>query len=398
LVSERRCDAVMLEGMVWRTGEYLQPLGTSVKRRASQTRADRFPTALTGSRDGVLFLGVFPAPTVGSRPPSQEVATRLASVGWPVRLVSTRSSRLLRLVEMMAAIWTRRGEYACAHVDVFSGRAFVWAAAATAALRLLRKPVLLTLHGGNLPTFATRWPRVMRWVLGSAAAVTAPSAYLLEAMRSYAPDLALVPNGIEPSAYTFRVRSPPRPRLLWLRAFHRIYAPALAPRVLAQLSVEFPDATLTMVGPDKRDGSLDDTLRTARELGVAQRLRVVGGVPKTDVPRWLAGSDIFLNTATIDNLPVSVLEAMAAGLCVVTTDVGGIRYVVDHGAEAFLVPSGDARAMAAAVGRILRDPGLAAALSTRARATAERYGWSAIMPVWNRLFEEIAARRDRRQR
>jgi glycosyltransferase involved in cell wall biosynthesis len=178
--------------------------------------------------------------------------------------------------------------------------------------------------------------------------------------------------------------------LVWLRAFHEMYNPMLGPAVLARLISEYPEARLTMIGPDKGDGSLERTRRAAAVLGVSGACRFVGGVEKREVPAWLAKGDIFLNTTNVDNAPVSVIEAQAAGLCVVSTNVGGIPYLLENEKDALLVAPCDARAMAEAVRRLLVEPGLAASLSQNGRLKAERFDWSYIVPEWESLIRLAA--------
>jgi glycosyltransferase involved in cell wall biosynthesis len=226
--------------------------------------------------------------------------------------------------------------------------------------------------------------------LSGAGAVTTPSRYLLEQMREYRSDLILLPNALEISAYEFRPRTAPQPSLMWLRSFHEMYNPSLAVKVTALLAEEFPDVRLTMVGPDKGDGSLQRVRRTAEELGITGRIETPGGVPKRDVPTWLNRGDVFLNTTNVDNTPVSVIEAGACGLCVVSTNVGGLPYLLDHEQDALLVPPNDAKAMADAVRRVLKEPGLAECLSRAARAKAEGFDWSVVLPRWEALLEEVA--------
>jgi glycosyltransferase involved in cell wall biosynthesis len=260
-------------------------------------------------------------------------------------------------------------------------------------LRLAAKPYVLTLHGGDLPGFARRWPGRVRRLLVSAAVVTTPSRYLREEMQGYRQDmLLLLPNPLNLKAYQFQLREHPRPRLIWLRAFHEVYNPVLALEVLAILASKVPDIHLIMVGPDKGDGSLSKTRRSARELGLEERISFTGQVSKQDVPLWLNKGDIFLNTTNVDNTPVSVLEAMACGLCVVSTEVGGIPYLLENGRDALLVPPGDPEAMAAAVDRILQQPTLAGSLSLRARRKVEQFDWGIILPQWEELLIATAKR------
>jgi glycosyltransferase involved in cell wall biosynthesis len=320
----------------------------------------------------------------------EDLAERLAGRGWAVVTASSRPAKLPRLLDMVGTAWRRRHDYDVAQVDVFSGPAFLWAEAVCWTLRRARKPYVLTLHGGTLPRFARRWPGRVRRLLRSAAIVTTPSRYMLEAMTPYRADFVLLPNPLDLPAYPFRERAAPRPRLIWLRAFHETYNPAMAAQVVALLRPDFPDVTLTMIGPDKGDGSRERVARVAAELGVADRVTLGTGVPKGEVPAQLSGGgDIFLNTTNVDNTPVSVLEALACGLCVVSTNVGGIPYLLEDQVDALLVPPADPEAMAVAVRRLLTEPGLAARLSANARRKAEERDWGILVQKWDCLLGDL---------
>ncbi len=198
-------------------------------------------------RAPVLFLGAFPRGAAGSRVASDEVARNLALRGWTILTASKYPRREVRLAHLTWTTLSRRRDYCIAHVDVFSGLAFLQAELLSLLLQRLGKPYVLTLRGGNLPEFARRWPARTRRLLRSAAAVTVPSPYLLEAMRPFGHVLKLLPNGLHLSMYKFRLRDRPGPRLVWLRAFHRMYNPVLAARVLALVARDFGGARLTTV-------------------------------------------------------------------------------------------------------------------------------------------------------
>ena len=344
----------------------------------------------------VLIVGNFLSHRTGAQSVCEDLASHLSARGWRVHATSRKKARVGKLIDMLATVWRQRHEFALAQVDVYSGPAFLWAESVGWALRRTRKPFVLTLHGGNLPNFAARWPRRVARLLRSAAIVTSPSRYLLEQMRVYRADIRLLPNPLDLTNYSFHPCPTSRSRLVWLRAFHEIYNPTLAPRVMARLKPDFPSLRLTMIGPDKGDGSLQRTQKLADELGVANEIQFVGGVPKTEVPATLHKADIFLNTTNEDNTPISVMEAMAAGLCVVSTNVGGLPYLLDDGRDALLVPPDDDAAMAAALRRILSDAKLAQELAAHARRKVEGFDWPAILPQWEAMFHSLL--RDRAAR
>ena len=338
----------------------------------------------------ILLIGTFLSNTLSTRSVCEDLTAQLESRGWKIITTSNKVARFPRLADIVTTIWKYRGEYSVANVDVYSGAAFIWAEIAVWLLGKINKPIVLTLRGGNLPKFSTRWSNRVKKLLNSAYAVSAPSKYLKESMRYYRKDIRLIPNPLNLSSYKFQLRDNPSPQIVWLRAFHSIYNPTLAPRVLALLHKDFPNARLTMIGPDKGDGSLQMTRRKAEELGVSQWVDFPGGIPKTDVPNWLQKKDIFINTTNVDNTPVSVIEAMASGLCVVSTNVGGLPYLLDDGYDALLVPPDNPEKMADAIRKILTQPDLAARLSANARKKAETFDWSVVLPQWEELFLSLS--------
>ncbi|MCC7208169.1 MAG: glycosyltransferase family 4 protein [Anaerolineae bacterium] len=339
---------------------------------------------------GVLLVGNFLSSYYGTKTQSELLSSKLEAMGWKVTVTSAKPNRVRRLVDMLATAWNRRDQYQVAQIAVFSGRAFAWAEAACVMLQFLQKPFVITLHGGKLPSYARRHPWRVKHLLSSASCVTTPSYYLRESLRAFRPDIQVIQNGVDLSQYQPRVRTQPQARLAWLRAFHSIYSPAMAVDTLALLWTEFSDICLIMFGPDKGDGAYKRAMQLAERLGVTKNLSTPGAIPKETVPERLAEFDIFLNTATAESFGVSVVEAGALGMCIVTTNVGELPYIWTHDHDALLVPPNDHEAMAAAVRRILTEPGLAQRLSRNARTTAEQFDWANILPRWEKLLLDVA--------
>ncbi|MFN0109770.1 MAG: glycosyltransferase family 4 protein [Blastocatellia bacterium] len=364
----------------------------------------------------LLMVSSFLSHKDGSHSVAQDLADRLRPEAEAILCTSSQRSALLRGLEMAATTLLRRNDYDVAIVGLYSGRAFLWGEAVSWLLEKLGKPFVISMHGGALPEFARLHPKRVANTLSKAAAVTAPSSYLAELMRPYRPDILLLPNPIELSRYEFRLRSEVQPKLVWLRSFHRIYNPELAVKVAALLRNEFPDLHLTMIGPDKGDGSRQQTEQLIKEMlsstktheentkeknknsvflrdsscvFVDEPALITGGVANSEVPVWLNRGDIFINTTNVDNTPVSVIEAMACGLPVVSTNVGGLPYLLTDGEDALLTSPNDAEAMAAAVRRILTDPGLAERLSRNARRKAESFDWANVLPMWRNLLGKV---------
>lgn len=338
---------------------------------------------------GILMLGSFLSAQFGSKGGSEELAEMFDLQGKHIILASSQPKRAFRLVDMLWRIWTRKDEYSLAFVDVFSGFAFVWAEVVSYFLRILKKPYILILRGGGLVTFANRWPGRVRHLLANAKIVTTPSFYLEDGLKQFRKDIICLRNGLDLKHYIFKLRANPSPNLCWLRAFHEIYNPSLAIQVVKRLRKTFPDIKLTMIGPDKADGSLEQVLKLIKEGNLEKHVDIVGAVAKKNVPSWLQKYDVYLNTTSLESFGVAVMEAGAVGLPIVTTNVGELPYLWSNGEDALLVPPNDADAMAKAVQRILTEPGLAERLSRNARRKVEKFDWSVIMPQWERLVEQV---------
>ncbi len=348
----------------------------------------------------------------GSHSVAQDLADRLRPEAEAIFCVSSQRSALLRGLDMATTTLLHSNDYDVAIVGLYSGRAFLWGEAVSWLLEKLGKPFVISMHGGALPEFAKLHPNRVAKTLSKAAAVTAPSSYLAELMQPYRKDILLLPNPIEISRYEFRLREQAQPKLIWLRSFHQIYNPQLTVKAAALLRDEFPDLHLTMIGPDKGDGSRQQTEQLAKELQSVSSPRVskglsleaqalayaratdtdiliTGGIANSEVPTWLNRGDIFINTTNVDNTPVSVIEAMACGLPIVSTNVGGLPYLLTDGEDALLVPPDNAEAMATAARRILTEAGLAERLSRNARRKAESFDWANVLPMWRNLIGKV---------
>lgn len=352
-------------------------------------RSDPPAEASTESPPGVLMVGNFLGDNGNNPGVGADLGRRLTASGWRVTTTSGQRQPFVRLLDMLWTAWSHRQDYAVALVEVYSGRAFVWAEATSRLFSWLGKPVILVLHGGNLPTLAERSPRRVSRLLTRATKVVTPSVYLRDRLQPLRADIVVIENPIDLDVYRFVDRRSPTATLVWLRAFHHTYDPLLAVDVLAELSRDQADARLVMYGPDKGDGSYQETREKANHYGLGDRLKMPGQIAKQDVPESLHAGDIFINTTRVDNTPISVLEAMACGLAVVSTNVGGIPSLLDHEVDALLVEPGDPPAMAAAIRRLLSEPGLASRLTVAARTKVGGFSWHSILPRWQHLLQSV---------
>ena len=303
--------------------------------------------------------------------------------------VPEKVGKVGRLTQILSTILFRRAEYQIAHIDVYSGPAFRIAELASILLKLLHKCIVINWHGGGLPAFTAKHPSRVTRLLKRSDLQTAPSAYLLEKMPIYQPLAKVIPNGLYIDRYDFRHRKSVTGRLIWLRAFKDLYNPLLAVEIMACLNRRGHYVSLMMAGP-----MLDQQLiRRLRERvskhGLADCLDIRGAIKKRDIPNYLQRGDIFINTSRVDNTPISVIEAMASGLCVVSSDVGGMPFLLTHNYNALLAADNHMQSFADQIEFLLVDPKLAAKLSKNARQTVEQFDWSVVSPKWQAILNKI---------
>ena len=319
---------------------------------------------------------------------SEALVPELAAQDFSIRAASRYLNPILRMSDMIVAVLRTPNENACVILDLCSGpRAFPAADLISRICRIARKRYIVVLHGGTLPYHLANSRRRLLNILRGARRVVSPSSYLADAFVDHV-NVEIIPNAVNIDDYRFRPRTSPQPNFLYLRAFHAGYGPLIAIKAFAIVQQKYPAARFVMAGPEIGD-ALSECKSIARQLGVEGNIEFLGRVPKSQIPDLGNQCDVFVNPTFVDNTPVSVVEAMAMGMCVVTTNVGGLPHLLKDGETGLLVPAGDEVKMAAAMLSVLEEPGLAARLSRNARHAAEKMDWSKVSKQWSKLIRSV---------
>ena len=305
--------------------------------------------------------------------------------------VSSKKNKILRLLDICQTVWKYRKKAKLLLIDTYSTSAFKFAQAAGYFACKFGIPYIPILHGGDLPKkLKTATPTELRF-FEKAHTLVAPSPFLRHQFSEFGfKKVLFIPNNIDLAQYPFKKRETIAPKLLWVRSFHKIYNANMAIEVLHQLLQTHPNACLCMVGPDK-DGSLQTAQQLAQTLGVAQQVRFTGKMSRQEWHAVAKEYDIVINTTTVDNTPISVVEAMALGLPVISTNVGGIPYLLTHQKNALLVPSANVQAMVQQVERLVAEPGLAMQLTVEAREMVKSFDWETVQHTWKSLIDAAIA-------
>jgi glycosyltransferase involved in cell wall biosynthesis len=312
-----------------------------------------------------------------------------AGLRWVERIPALRT--LVRQSFYLRDLWRGLKEADIAHLFSASYWSFLIAPVpAWLVARLRGKKVLIHYHSGEARDHLQRF-RTARPVLARADKLVVPSGYLVQVFREFQLDAEAVPNIVDLVQFPFRVRKALRPHLVCTRGFHPYYSVDVVVRALAEIQRSYPDAQLDLVG----NGPMEKQIRTLVSRLKLAGVRFAGAVSHREIDRYYDQADIFINASWLDNMPVSILEAFAAGTPVVSTAPEGMSYIVENGRTGLLSEPGDAHALAQNVIRLLRDPELGCRLAANAREQAERYQWSVVREQWLGVYGSL--RRDAEQ-
>ncbi|MDT0557367.1 glycosyltransferase family 4 protein [Ichthyenterobacterium sp. W332] len=304
----------------------------------------------------------------------------LENEGYNLSYASSKSNKLIRLIDMLISVFKNREMVDFILIDTYSTLNFYYAFFVSQLSRVFKLSCIPILHGGNLPKRLKNNPLLCKLIFNNSYVNISPSIYLFETFKANGyQNVLFIPNTIEIENYRFLERNDQNIKLLWVRSFSKIYNPKMAIHVLDKLITGGYEVSLCMVGPDS-DGSLEEVKALA-----AQKKLNVKFTGKLTKQEWITLSKdytIFLNTTNFDNMPVSVIEAMALGLPIVSTNVGGIPYLIENDIEGMLVEQNNPDAMSEAIITLFKDPTLYKTLAYNARAKVEQFDWQIIKHKW----------------
>ena len=310
----------------------------------------------------------------------------LRKEGYKVRTASTRNNKALRLAEMLGLIAKHKNTTDIVLIDTYGALNFYYAYLVGRACSLLGLEYIPILHGGNLPERLENSNKLSKSLFGNAKANIAPSKFLYNIFKSYGFDnTQIIPNAIRTDKYPFKERHEFRPKLLWVRRFQKRYNPLMAIKVLTNIKAKISlKPVLCMVG--------------LKKMGVWQPVKswLKNMILKSDLPENLERSighnlsrnyDFFINTTSIDNTPISVIEAMSLGLPIISTNVGGMPVLINNGNDGILIEENNDKAMAEEIFKIIEEPEKGHEICKHARKKVESFDWEAIKDKWNRVLD-----------
>ena len=305
--------------------------------------------------------------------------------GFSVVYSSNKKNQIYRMFDMVLTTLSNINKVDFIIIDTYSTFGFYYALITSQIARVFNKKYIAILHGGNLPNRLKSSSFLSDLIFKNAYFLVAPSGYLLNAFEdNYSNNLIYIPNTIQLENYAFQEKVFDEPKLLWVRSFSSIYNPKMAIDVLSGLKKTYPKAILCMVGPDK------ENLIEACKLHAEKLNLNVEFTGKLSKEEWIELSkqyNVFINTTHFDNTPISVIEAMALGLAIVSTNVGGIPFLLTNKENALLVDDNDTNAMINAIDEIFKNNIIAKERCINSRKIVEYFDWNAVKQKWIEILK-----------
>lgn len=332
----------------------------------------------------LLFQGNFFSGKVGTLNPSEWIGQELhKNKGINVGFVSRKKNKVLRALDVFWNVSFSR--FDLLHIDVFSGMAFYYVLLGSWIARTRKKRVILNIHGGRFNQFSKEKPGLTSFVLNRADLILSPSLFLKEKLEEMGYKINYLPNPILIQNFPYQWRYPSENRILWIRAFSKIYRPTLALKTLLEIRKELPNATLTMIGPDK--GERQKVEKMVEDLGLWNAVKILGPVKNFELLEYYSTHSAFLNTTRYESFGMTTIESMAVGLPVVSGRVGELPYLYEKDLNIVFAKNDDEKSFSQGVLNLLLDQQFSENISRNARGKVENYSWDRIRPQWIDLIE-----------
>ena len=347
------------------------------------------PTEDIRRKTAIGLVGPLPPPSGGMANQTRQLARLLTESGLSVEVVQTNAPyrpawvrhlrgvrAVFRLVPYLVRLWRSAGRVDLFHIMANSGWAWHFFAAPAVWIAHLRGiPAIVNYRGGEAESFLCREARWVRPTLSRARSIVVPSGFLERVFANWGVATEIVPNIIDLDRFSPGAGRLGRTHIVVTRNLEPIYDIPTALRAFATIRGKYPNAQMSIAGSGPLRGELE---RLAQALHIAEAVRFTGRLDNEQLPDLYRSADLMLNPSTADNMPISILEALASGVPVVSTNVGGVPFLVDDGSTALLVPPRCPDEMGAAALRVLGEPSVASRLRAAGLSAAKRYAWTQV--------------------
>lgn len=298
-------------------------------------------------------------------------------------IFSTKGNLVIRMWKFLRLIFVA-SRYDILHIHACSYRGMLPAVMGIIAGKINRKKIIITYHGGEAAEYFAKYKKFVQKWLCRADKVIVLSGFLEEIFNRYAIPCVVIPNIIHLHALAPREECHEiAPRFISIRHLRPLYN---IPCILNAYKVvldQYPNATLDILGQGDMRAELEQYVVDNHLTGV----RFLGQVPNDKIYDYFAESNIILSAPKADNMPVSLLEAMNAGLLVISSRVGGVPFMIEDGKTGLLFESGNADDMAAKMLWVLEHPKEVHTIIIHSQKEVQKYSWKNIKKLLFEVYE-----------
>lgn len=346
-------------------------------------------------KDKICIVSPLPPPFGGMAVQAEKLASLLQKEGYGVIKVATNAElpkilnffsaipfvrTIIRQLTFLLNLNAALSEVRCVYFLTGFKKFFFWVTYPALILMFIKnKQVILSARGGAAGEFFHKYRLIVKPVLKRLHAITVPSGFLKAAFKSELNiETTIVPNIADLEQFSFVRRNTFSPKLIVTRSLEEIYDLPTVIKAFSLVKKDYPEAELGVVG----NGTLKESLKKlVQELEIQDNVIFYGEIPHEGICDIYDRYDILINASKVDNLPGALLEAFAAGLPVISTNAGGIPYMVVHRENGLLSDIGDHEALAANAIRIIEDSDLGKSLAIKGYVELQKYTWSHIKSI-----------------
>jgi len=297
---------------------------------------------------------------------------------------------IVRLLAYVREVYKLAGKVDVLHVLANSGWSWQLFTAPVIWIAYLRKtPIIVNYRGGEARTY---FEKSIKWVAPSmkrASVIVVPSGYLKHVFSEFNFEAHVIANIINLQRFKPAENNKndlKAPHLIITRNLEPIYGLVTAIKAVAIVKESIPNLKLSIAGSGPQKEELKNLVSNLKLEG---NVVFTGKLRPDEVANLYQAADIMLNPTTVDNMPNSVLEAMASGVAIITTNVGGIPYIVEDEKTALLVDVNNVQQMADKVMLLLNDKQLYVNLVTNGLGEVQQYAWEHVKKQWLALYQSL---------
>lgn len=322
----------------------------------------------------------------GLKSQGEFLSDALEKNGIDILRLTESKNKFKRIVDVFLNIKSNKSKLNLIILQVFGTKSIFLECFILFLSKIFRIKVISHVHGGSIPEIYERKKFLFDYIFSHCKINITPSPYLYNFLKSKGFNAKIIYNFIDDKDYEYYEKETIKPTILWMRTFHKIYNPKMAILTIIELKNKIENVKLYMAGYDS--GEKKNISLMVEEFNLNKEIEILGVLDNEGKQKYSKICDIYLNTTNVDNSPVSIIEMMAFGLNIISTDAGGIKDMIKNNINSIIIPKNDYEKMAESIFYLIRNQEIAKVLRENARLESEKYREKNIITIWKNLIND----------